>query len=179
MIKRLKRHDMAAFEEVVNTYKNYVGAVVRSKISASMEPEDVEEVVADVFFALWKQHDKLNPDKGSIKNYLGVIARNMAVNKLRNYKNTVALEEDMELQGSASPENEFLDKEARSNLTAEIALLKSPDREIFIRYHMDGESINDIASELKLNPNTVKAKLARARKKLKKQLSERGYCYEG
>ena len=64
-------------------------------------------------------------------------------------------------------------------MTAEIALLKSPDREIFIRYHMDGESINDIASELKLNPNTVKAKLARARKKLKKQLSERGYCYEG
>ena len=35
-----------------------------------------------------------------------------------------------------------------------------------------------IAKDMQMNPNTVKAKLARSRKKLKKQLFERGYSYE-
>ncbi len=179
LVKRLKRRDMNAFEEAIRTYKNYVGAVVKSRISVSMGSEDVEEVVADVFFTLWKQCDKLDARKGSIKNYLGVLARNISINKLRNRKDTITLEEDMALQGGTSPEYEFLSKETMSDLTAEIALLKTPDREIFIKYHINGESINEIAVELQLNPNTVKAKLARARKKIKKQLSERGYCYEG
>ena len=85
LIGRLKRRDMNAFEEVIGTYKNYVGAIVKSRISASMQPEDVEEVVADVFFALWKQSGKLDAKKGSLKNYLGILTRNRYI-KVSGYR---------------------------------------------------------------------------------------------
>lgn len=178
MIRKLKKRDMSAFEEIINTYKNYVGAVVKSRISPSMELEDVEEVVADVFFALWKQSDKLDSKKGTIKNYLGMIARNMAINKLRERRDTIAMEDDMEIPGDNSTELEVINREAMDMVIFELDSLKSPDKEIFVRYHMDGEEVKQIAEDLHLNTNTVKAKLARTRKKLKKQLSERGYCYE-
>lgn len=169
---------MNAFEEMINTYKNYVGAIVKSRISESMEPEDVEEVVADVFFALWKQSNKLDAKKGTIKNYLGMLARNMAINKLRERSNTIGMEDSMDIFGDDSPEFEILNKETRNILMFELDSLKSPDKEIFIKFHMEEETVAQIAKDLQLNPNTVKAKLVRTRKKLRKQLCERGYCYE-
>lgn len=178
LIRRLKKQDVKAFEEVINTYTNYVGAVVKSRIAASMEPEDVEEVIADVFFTLWKQSNRLDFKKGSIKNYLGMLARNMAINKLRERPATTVIDDNIELMGDDSPEFEVLNKETREALMFELNALKSPDKEVFIKFHLEGETVKQIAAELRLNPNTVKAKLARSRKKLKKQLSERGYCYE-
>ena len=178
MIKRLKKRDMSAFEEIVTTYSNYVGAIVKSRLSYSMEPEDVEEVVVDVFFALWKQSTKLNSKEGTIKNYLGMIARNKAINKLRERRDTVILEDDMITNVEVSPEYEVLNKESMEVLMGELNTLNSQDSYIFTKYHMKGDSINQIASEMHMNPNTVKAKLVRSRKKLKKQLTERGYYYE-
>lgn len=169
---------MNAFEEVIITYKNYVGSIVNSRISTSMGPEDVEEVVADVFFALWKQSNKLDPNKGTIKNYLGILARNMAINKLREPHDKLLMIDDMEIQGDASPELKMISRETMDILKGEIDSLKSPDIEIFTKYHIDGETVKMIAEDMQLNPNTVKAKLARSRKKLKKQLFERGYSYE-
>lgn len=159
-------------------YTNYVGAIVKNRISDSMEPEDVEEVVADVFFTLWKQSDKLDSKKGTIKNYLGMIARNMAINKLRERRNTIVMEENMDILGDNSPEFEILNKETRNILMFELDSIKSPDKEIFIKFHMEEETVMQIAKDLRLNPSTVKAKLVRTRKKLRKQLCERGYCYE-
>lgn len=178
LIKRLKRRDMSAYEEVIHTYKNYVAAVVKSRISSSMEKEDVEEVVSDVFFVLWKRCHQLDPKKGSIKNYLGVIARNMAINKLRERRDCGILEDDIADPGPDSPELEVMRHETRQVLEDEIGKLKTPDKEIFMKYHVDQESITQISDDLHLNPNTVKAKLARSRKKLRKQLSERGFLYE-
>lgn len=178
LIKRLKRRDMNAYEEVVDRYKSYVGAIVKSRIKSIMNQEDIEEVVADVFFALWKQCDKLDTKKGTIKNYLGMIARNMAVNKLRGRNNTISLDEVPYLQSDDSPELEVLDKEIMDVIIFELDELESPDKEIFRKYHLEEKTIDEIAKELNINPNTVKTKLARTRKKLKKKLSERGYCYE-
>lgn len=167
LINRLKRRDMNAFEEVIATYKNYVGAIVKNRISTSMGLEDVEEVVADVFFALWKQSGKLDSKKGTIKNYLGILARNMAINKLRANHEMLLAVDDMEIPDDASPELEIINRETMDILKCEVDTLKYPDIEIFTKYHIYGETVKVIAEEMQLNPNTVKSKLARSRKKLK------------
>ncbi len=169
---------MNAYEEVINTYKNYVGAIVKSRISASMRTEDVEEVVADVFFALWKQSDKLDAKKGTLKNYLGMISRNMAINKLRENHNLIFMEDAAEITGDTSPEFKMIDNETKDILLNEVDLLKFPDKEIIKKHYLDGDTVKKISEDMQLNTNTVKAKLVRARRKLKKSLSERGYSYE-
>ncbi|MGN6710385.1 RNA polymerase sigma factor [Anaerocolumna jejuensis] len=178
LIKRLKQRDMKAYEEVIDTYKNYVGAIVKSRISVSMRNEDIEEVVADVFVALWKQSDRLDAKKGNLKNYIGIIARNLAINKIRGSYNLLSIDDDMEITGDVSPEYEVMNRETRDILLHEVNTLKSLDKEIITKYYMEGETVKKIAEDMQLNPNTVKAKLLRARKKLKKSLSERGYSYE-
>jgi RNA polymerase sigma-70 factor, ECF subfamily len=178
LISRLKRHDMSAYEEAIEEYKNYVGAVVKNRISAAMSNEDVEEVVADVFFTLWKQSDKLDSRKGTLKNYLAVIARNLAINKLRERREVTLLEDYMEFNGDKSPESEVIQQETKEILLKEVETLSSPEMEIFKKYYLEGEAIKEIAEDLQLNPNTVKIKLLRSRKKLKNSLLERGYSYE-
>lgn len=178
LITRLKKHDMSAFEEAIDEYKNYVGAVVKNRISTVMSNEDVEEVVADVFFILWKQSDKLDSRKGTLKNYLAIIAKNLAINKLREIREVTLLEDYMELNGGKSPESEVIQQETKEILLKEVETLSFPEMEIFKKYYLDGEAVKKIAEDLQLNPNTVKTKLLRTRKKIKNSLLERGYSYE-
>ena len=49
--------------------------------SGRMPAEAGEEVVSDVFLAAWKKPEALRP--GSVKAWLGAVARNKAKNRLR------------------------------------------------------------------------------------------------
>ena len=58
-----------------------------------MSSADVEEVASDVFFTLWENADKVN--SGSVRGYLGSIARNKAKNKFREAGFDLPLDEDL------------------------------------------------------------------------------------
>lgn len=51
-------------------------------------------------------------------------------------------------------------------LKGQVNRLNSLEREIFFEYHFDGKTVERIAKDHQMNINTVKAKLARSRKKL-------------
>ena len=49
--------------------------------------------------------------------------------------------------------------------------LGEPDNEIFVRYYKFGEKLKDISRVMGLNISTIKTKLLRGKRKLKKILS--------
>ena len=49
--------------------------------------------------------------------------------------------------------------------------LPQPDREIFLRFYYDCQSIPVIAEKLRMNPSTVKTRLRRGRERLRQQLT--------
>ncbi len=87
ILKRLRDRDEKAFEEIIDLYSAYVTVIVRNLLSSKGTKEDVEEVVADTFIALWNTAERINYEEySSIKAYIAVIARNKAKDWLRNAK---------------------------------------------------------------------------------------------
>ena len=104
-LRELKRGSQEALAWFIQKYGAYVSTIVTNIIQASMSPADVEEVTADVFFALWEQADQLK--LSSVKSYLAGIARNKAKNKLRELGCTVPLNDDLILIDEISPEDMY------------------------------------------------------------------------
>ena len=194
IIAGLKQRDIRVYEDCIEKYKNYVGAIVVRQIGNTMEKEDIEEAVSDVFFAIWKQADKIktdNRDNWNLKSYLATISRNIAINKLRqkNRFDTVSFDGNIYSDNNSedygerrmyrqnngekndsfgSPEDYIVNKEHMEQIGKAIETLGSPDKEMFIQYHYDGVSINRLSDEYGINSNTIKSKLSRSRYKLKK-----------
>lgn len=113
LLRRLKRQNTSALEEIIDIYSRYVSTIVTNIIGGSMTHEDVEEVVSDVFFTLWNQAELVK--KGKLKAYLSKIARNKAINKLRQKQAALPLEEDeiLTIPENELPENILLEKEQK------------------------------------------------------------------
>ena len=77
LVKKLNRHSRSALEQAVVRFTPYVGAVIAGVLAGRACREDVEELSADVFLALWAHREELDPEQG-LRPWLGTVARNKA-----------------------------------------------------------------------------------------------------
>ena len=181
----LKEKQRDAFEEIIEGCHPYVCTIVYQVCGGSIREEDLEEVVSDVFLSLWNHGAAIDESKGTLRSYLGAIARNRAKNWLRKTGREPVLEHD-ELtlgriagaSGASDPESAILRDELTELLRMVVEEMEEPDREIFLRHYYRWETIAGIARCMGMNPSTVKTKLARGRGRLRVQLEKRGYYIE-
>ena len=173
LIKKLKKHDHVAFEEMVHKYLPLVSTVVYNIGKSKLTKEAMEEVISDVFVTLWKNTDKII--EGKLKGYLCSIARTKTLDKLYYIK-----EPPLDLDNLQLEDDFYVEGIAEANETAEvlqqlISEIPEPDREILIRYYYYRQTAATIADRLGMKLPTVKSKLKRTREKLRRKLAERGY----
>lgn len=138
-----------------------------------MGKADTEEVTADVFFALWQNRNKVQP--GKLRPYLSALARNTDLNKLRQRRQELPLEEDIITIAVSAPEQSYAKKELAAFVRRAVAALPWPEREIFLRHYYYCQRVKDIAAVLDMNESTVKTKLHRGREVLRRSIQEGGY----
>lgn len=120
--------------------------------------EDVEELTADVFLALWAHAGELNPEQG-LRPWLGAVARNRAADWLRTHKEAAPLPEDAAAPGGADPQAEAERREWAARLWDAVEGLDEPDRTLFLRYYYYGDKLKDIARALGLTQTAAKQRL--------------------
>ena len=172
LIRRLKARSRSALEQAIRRYGPYVSTVVWRALGSAAAPEDVEEVTADVFVALWAHGEDLRED-APLRPWLAAVARNRARNKLRTPPASLPLEEGAPDQ-RPGPEEESQRREDARRLWQAVERLEQPDREVVLRYYFYEEKTREIAGALGLNHTTVRSKLSRSRKKLRQWLTEEG-----
>ena len=175
-VSGLKRGDSAALAHVMDEYTAYLYAIASGIMGSRLPQEDVEEIVSESFIALWYNRQKIQP--GKLKPYLAAIVRSKAISRLRSLRLYEPLEDDALICGCPSPEYELLCAELSHIARAAVDALPEPDREIFKRHYFLYEKTETIAKALGMNGATVRTKLARGRRQLKKHLTERGYDCE-
>ncbi len=151
-------------ETIIDEYSNYVFKIVNNIVGTSLPYQDKEEIVADVFYLLWKNQDNINKD---LKSYLAVIARNLTYTKLRNNKINLELKEDLINDNQTIDNNNVINNII---IWQKIKELSAIERKIFTLYYVDGFKIKEIAKQLKLTQSGIKIKLYRIRKKLKEEI---------
>ena len=170
LVKRMQRGDTGALDALIRRYTPYVSAAAW-RVLSTLPHEDLEEVVADAFVALWTHAGEIDPEQG-VRSWLGTVAANKAKNRLRSYTPEQPLDEDV--PAPDAPERDVERREANEILFRAVDALDEPERTLFLRYYYEGDKLKHIAADLGLNLSTAKTKLARGRRLLKGRLQEMG-----
>jgi RNA polymerase sigma-70 factor (ECF subfamily) len=171
--------DEKTLELLIEKYHKLLWLIAENTLRGMGGPEDIEECVSDVYIRLWKKPGAFDPDRGTIKTYLSVMTKSMALNRYKvmaryyEAKNNIAedeYEEDI---------SELICREERNGeLLEAIRGLREPDSEIFIRRYIFGEKAAVVASRLGIDTKDIENRLYRGKKKLKSVLRKGGAQYE-
>ena len=174
MWRALRRGGPRGLEELMSRYTPYVAAVAARVLPG--RPQDWEELTTDVFLSAWEHRKALRPEQ--IRGWLGKVARNRALNRLRASREVLALEEDVLCLAEDGPQRLLEEREQAELVRRALGELERPDRELFVRHYYYGQTVARAAAEMGLNPSTAKTRLRRGREKLKEHLRKAGFCVE-
>ena len=167
-IKKLNRGSRSALDQAIQRYTPYVSAVILRALAGRACREDVEELCADVFVALWSHAHQLDPEQG-LRPWLAAVARNKAADWLRRCRPADPIPDNAP-DPSPGPEELAQRRERSARLWAAVDALGEPDRTLFMRYYYEEDKLKTIAAELGLSQTAAKQRLFRGRKALRAAL---------
>ena len=166
ILRKIRNGDPSGLENLMDRYIPYVSAIVWNILRSTLSREDAEEVVSDVFVTAWQKAGDVLP--GSLKPWLGAVARNKAKSRLRMAGGELPLEEDvLEIPAEETPEGRMQRSEERKLVRRAVDSLEEQDREIFLRHYYYAQTVSEISRDLKINESTIKTRLRRGRLRLK------------
>ena len=150
-----------------------------------------EEVVQDTFLALWDRAERYDPERGELRSWLAVVARNRALNRVRARLRRVPAEPLSSVTGDgpeagamldwlladgdplaaaapeALPEAQAVDVETAAELARLVEDLPVAERAVLLLAYRDGLSQTEIAERLGWPLGTVKTRTRRALARLR------------
>lgn len=176
--------DLAAFEELVNRFKNRVFALVYRIVCQQQEAEDITQ---EVFLTVYEKLYQYDLNK-SFAPWIFRIASNASISALRRKKKVVMLNFDETFtspydvdNSQANPQYALERKELKEEISRAIMTLPENYRTVIaLRYQLDLDN-QEIADVLEISKENVEVRIHRARKALRKAIvqnnAERGVKY--
>ena len=171
LLKRAEGGDQAAFVELYQRHRN---GIFRFAYRLLGSVELAEDVTHDCFLSLIKQPGNFNPGRGSLRTYLYSAARNLAMKHFRSSDRYAALDDfadEFPIPASEQPLPKLLDEELALKVKEAVLELPPLQREALVLFEYEGFSLNEVASVVGTDVGAVKARLHRARQRLKNRLS--------
>jgi RNA polymerase sigma-70 factor (ECF subfamily) len=174
IISRVLKGEQNAYAELVNRYQAYVFTLVLRMIKSR---EDAEEVAQDVFV---KAYRSLADFRGESKfsTWLYTIANTTSITFLRKKKLDVhSLDNEKVFEVADSKDSglraNMVEQKSRINMVNEaISMLSPDDAEIITLFYKAEQNLEEISRILRLETNTVKVRLHRARTRLKEKMEK-------
>lgn len=177
---QLKARDEETLTYIMDQFDQYL---LRTAYLLAKDIHLAEECVQDTFILAYEKMDQLK-DQGRLKGWLTVILLNQCKKRMRKWSFKHILlrdkeQEEVELEAiDHNPEELALLEEQKVFLTAAIHALDYKYREAVTLYYYNEWSVQEIAGYLNTNVNTIKTRLARARKLLKEMIDKGAAQYE-
>lgn len=170
IVEGLRNKDEACLKEIISTYSKLAYSIIY-RIIGDIDPQVVEELTSDTFFDLWRKAEKIDLNRGSLKNLVCLVARSKALNRRKLlWKGQCTLLSENEEEKGADPEAQMLEEENVQELLGTIRGLKEPASRIFIMRYLYLYSITEIADKLGMKRSQVDNYLSRGRKRLSEDL---------
>lgn len=164
-------------EKIIDDFYGYVYIIVKNGVSIAITDEDIEEMISDIFLAIWKNNTNLLKSI-EIKPYLLGIAKNIIRNKYRNTEMNFSISDYEEnVIDNCKIEEIVEQKEQDKIIQNKLQQLNDKEYKIFIMFYYEAKTIKEIAKLVNLSTTNVKTILHRVRKKIRKNLENGGYGY--
>ena len=158
LISRAKKHDKAAFQQLIEQHEKAMYQMAKSILK---NDDDVADAMQETILTCWEKIDTLKKDR-YFKTWL--------IRILINNCNAVFRQRMRSIEEDGIPE--IIDHETGySNVEWECFLncLDEKYRIIIMLYYVQGFKTREIADILQINENTVRGRLVTARSKLEEQ----------
>lgn len=154
---------MNEIDQIMNEHTGYL---VRIAYLYVKNWSTAEDIVQEVFVTYFQKSDQFR-NEASLKTYLTKITANRAKDYLRSWKHKKDVLFDTIFVSTKGTDEILVEQERLAELEKNLFKLPLTYREPLILFYYDEQSIAEIASYLKLNENTVKTRLRRAKQQLK------------
>ncbi len=170
IFKKVKSGDIRAFETL---FRRYYEPLCRYCCSFVGAIEEAEEIVQELFYKIWKEHEKLQITFSG-KAYLYAAVRNNSLQYLEHLQirqNYYTHELNRLVQMKNETPEELLEyKEFETYLKDTLNQLPERRKTIFIMNRFEGKKYSEIADELSLSVKTIEAEMSKALQVLKEKL---------
>ncbi|MDN3582387.1 RNA polymerase sigma factor [Mucilaginibacter flavus] len=158
-VYRLYSGDVTAFDAI---YHKYHHAIYRNIYKFTKDEDVSQDIMQDIFIALWEKRMEINPDK-SLSGWLFVLSFNRSISYLRRklkettIVNTIPFDE-------AEPDIESIQliDDQYYLLYEAINQLSPQKKKVFTLCKLEGKTYEEAAEKLNLSKHTVKEYLGNA-----------------
>ena len=177
-IKEYYKNNKLDVEMVIDEYSGYIYKIIENMSIQYLSKEDIEEIISDTFVVLWKNKDRLDKSK-DLSPYIAGITKNLVKEKRRvlNIYNDISDYENI-VQDFFKIDMFCEQREKIAIIDKTVKNMKKIDIEIFELYYYSAMKYNEISNVLNISEFSIKSKLFRIRKKIKKELLKGGYSDE-
>jgi len=132
-----------------------------------------EDITHDCFLGVIRKPENFDPSRASLRTYMYAAARNLAMKQFRSVGRESALDDladDQSLPDREAPLRQILDKELAAIVKDAVQKLPPLQREALILFEYEGLSLAEVAAVVDSDVGAVKARLHRARERLRNAL---------
>lgn len=128
-------------DKFINNYYGYVFIVVKNYKNINMSEEDVEEIISDVFFAIWKNSKNIDL-KTAIKPYLLGTIKNIVIKKCRKLNINCSLDDMPDtVHDKFNMDSQILEDEQLRIIQNTLKNVNLEDYNIFILYYYHSKKL--------------------------------------
>jgi RNA polymerase sigma-70 factor (ECF subfamily) len=175
LVRAMAAGNRAALSSVYQQTVSQVFAISRSMLRCR---EDAEEVVCDVYTHAWQRAGSYDSSRGTVMAWLAVMTRNRAIDRLRQRRESLSLDDDKHAALAASlvgempgPEQMLAQFQSGSAVHQALKSLTAQRRHLLGLAFFQGLSHQEIAGVTGIPLGTVKSHLRRALAALQGELT--------
>jgi RNA polymerase sigma-70 factor, ECF subfamily len=173
LIRRVHTGDEAAFLVLYERHRRPLFRFAYRMLGAVPVAEDV---VHECFLVLLTHPVRFDPSRASLRTFLCAIARNLSLKQLRRRGQETLTDEPPEPAPAAraeapAPLRLLLEGERSAAVREAVAALPPLQREVVVLFEYEGHSLAEISEVVGADTGTVKARLHRARERLRRILT--------
>jgi RNA polymerase sigma factor (sigma-70 family) len=191
----LMERNSHALEALMRRYSREMSYFIRLVLEGVGTAQDAEECANDLFVAAWQEVDAFDPERGSLRTWLTMRAKYIALDRRRQIqrRQTTILSLDGSTSApdgdgrgivggaiashaaSQSLEGELEQRERRAELAKALEALPTLDRRLVYLRYFRLTSTEEIARATGLTRQAIDTRLWRARKTLRDALGEQAH----
>lgn len=164
-------------------YKKYYPKLIyftsRMLESNKMDIQHAEDISTDSFLTAFEKIEKYEKDKAQFSTWLFTIAKNLALQSIKNNKKQISLDVEYDDEGTtmkdfiqeeeSDVEKHFINEKKAKIMVEKIYELKEPYRTVIEMREIKKMAYKDIAEELGKNLSTIKSQIRNGRAILVKE----------